>query len=185
MEEANIALILSHPCNKSFCQNDTFRDCVVLDNHQDLATVRKSNIGSKQHRCVRSMISWLLPSFPDPSDPSSNTTLCLTPPTLSHQPYILFSVHSSHVVPPSKWERCYFLSNYCMCGTRLVGIIPIILSGGKIWAGSIQQHLCITKHFKRLSILPIDCFQRLYVWYTRGHRQNAQRLIHLHLFITV
>ena len=40
VEEATIALTLSYPCNKSFCQNDTFRDCVVLDNHQDLATVR-------------------------------------------------------------------------------------------------------------------------------------------------
>ena len=48
------------------------------------------------------------------------------------------------------------------------GIIPIILSAGKIWAGAIRhQHLRITKHFKHLSILPINCFVPLYVTYTR------------------
>ena len=78
--------------------------------------------------------------------------------------HTFLSIHTGHVVPPSKCERCYFLSNYCMCGTR-VGIIPIILSGGKIWAGAVQQHLRITKHFKRLSILPTDCFERrLHHW---------------------
>ena len=45
-----------------------------------------------------------------------------------------------------------------------VGIIPIILSAGKIWAGAFQQHLRITKHFKRLSILPTDCFERRLHW---------------------